>query len=399
VNRNELRLALRTLPFLNAQAGNPSGVLELRARPNRRLLVWHPKAIDYVFRCDRRMWHSASRTMSPILGPRSLLWAEGSRHTAYRRLLAPPLHGEQLAARRGDIAATVDTAVDALVPGTMIKLPEWTRMLTLRIIGQILFGHTDDELLRAFSGWIDRELGSRRRTLMHRYLGHGALRFDDTLDRALLSAAGNARPPALAALLSSDDELRDQLVSLLFAGHETTASATAWTLYWLDRDDQVRNDVIAELAATTDPGSDATRVPLLHAAVLEALRLSPPAALAGNRVPTTDGELLGKPVAAGTVLMPSIYLAHHQPDLFPNPLRFDPGRFLGNPVPTAHYFPFGGGVRRCLGSELALLEIRMITAAVLRRRRLRCVNPEAGVPQLRGHAMAPSPRLRMVVSG
>ncbi|HKR52444.1 MAG TPA: cytochrome P450, partial [Pseudonocardiaceae bacterium] len=88
-------------------------------------------------------------------------------------------------------------------------------------------------------------------------------------------------------------------------------------------------------------------------------------------------------------------LAHHQPDIFLNPSRFDPSRFLGHRVPRQHYFPFGGGTRHCLGSELAMLEVRMITAAVLRRCRLHCTNVEAGVPEVRGPAMALASRLHM----
>jgi cytochrome P450 len=195
-----------------------------------------------------------------------------------------------------------------------------------------------------------------------------------------------------------DEELRDQIMSLLFAGHETTASATAWVLCWLSRDEKVRRDVIAELAATSDDGSDAAQVPLLHAVTEEALRLSPPAIIAGKRMLTEDGELLGKPSPAGTLVTPCMYLAHRQQDIFPNPRRFDPSRFLGNRVPRQHYFPFGGGTRRCLGSELAMLEVRMITAAVLRRCQLHCVNPESGVPELRGPAMTLAPALRISIS-
>jgi cytochrome P450 len=119
--------------------------------------------------------------------------------------------------------------------------------------------------------------------------------------------------------------------------------------------------------------------------------------VAGNRALTTDVEIRGRALPAGTILLPSIYLAHRQPDLFPDPDRFDPMRFLDTRFPARYYFPFGGGTRHCLGNELAMLEIRMITAALLRQRRLRCVNPAAARPHLRGPAMAPSARLRMAV--
>ena len=403
---NELRLAARTLQFLNAHRQDADAVVELRARPSRRLLVWHPETIDWIFRFDRQLRHVPSHTLAPLLGSQSLLWADGERHLWYRRILGRPLRGAQLAGYRDAIAAVITEAVDALVPGTTFALPDWTRQLTLRVIGRIVFGHAADAVLAAFRTWIDRALASRARTLGYRYLLGGLPRSGPELDRMVVRAARDRAEPSLAgALLAadppggplSDDELRDQLVSLLFAGHETTASATAWTLYRLHHEETLRRDVTAELAATPDDGTDAAAFPLLQATIHEVLRITPPAPVAGNRVLTTDTELRGRMLPAGTVLMPSIYLAHRQPDLFGQPDRFDPRRFVDTHFPNRRYLPFGGGTRYCLGSELAMLEIRMITATLLRRRRLRCVNPGAGRPEFRGPALAPSGRLTMAV--
>lgn len=410
MNRTEFRWLTRTIPFLNAHIDDPAGVLELRARPARRLLVWHPAAIDWIFRSDQHLHHAASRTLKPLLGEQSLLWAEGPRHTAYRQVLGPPLRGGKLTAIHGIVSDTVHGAIDALVPPTVVSLAGWTRMVTLRVISRLVLGRVDDKLLASFTSWIHRSLGSPRRTLAYRYLGRGIPRSSEELDHQLVGCAKSAahdQPTTLAGLLLShhgllagldDSELRDQIVSLLFAGHETTAAATAWTLYWLDRNDAVRRDVMSELDVTSADGSDATRVPLLHAVVQEALRLSPPAMLAGNRVLTTDSELLGLPLAAGTILTPCIYLTHRWHEAFPQPLRFDPGRFLSTRVPPRHFYPFGGGTRHCLGSQLALAEIRMIAAAVLRRCDMHCVNADTEVAQLRGHVLAPVQRLGMAVT-
>jgi cytochrome P450 family 110 len=418
MNRNEFRFAFQTLPFLNSHKGDPAGVLELRTRPTPRLLVWHPDGIDWIFRADRQLHHMSSRTLRPLLGRKSLLGAEGLRHAAYRQVLGLALRGHQLQVCHNIISHTVHAAIDALAPGAVISLIEWTRKITLRITSQFLLGHADDLLLELFSDRVESVLGSRSRTLAHRYLHAHALsssarqsfRVRRELDDMLLRSAkatATTQPRALAALLLTgeqplgeldDEELRDQIMSLLFAGHETTASTTAWVLYWLGRDERVRRDVIAELTTTSNDGSDPAQVPLLHAATQETLRLSPPAIIAGKRMLTADGELLGKPLPAGTVVTPCMYLAHHQPDLFPNPCRFNPSRFIGNRIPRQYYFPFGGGTRHCLGSELAMLEIRMITAAVLRRCQLHCVNPEAGIPELRGPAMTLARGLRMSIT-
>ncbi|MGH4010397.1 MAG: cytochrome P450 [Pseudonocardiaceae bacterium] len=419
MNRNEFRFTFQTLPFLDSHKGSPAGVLELRARPTPRLLVWHPEGIDWIFRADRQLHHMPSRTLRPLLGQKSLLWAEGRRHAAYRRALGPSLHGHQLQLCHNIISHTVHTAIDMLTPGAVISLIKWTRKVTLYITSQIFLGTVDDWLLESFSARVNSVLGSRTRTLAHRYLHtrtvsisarRSFLRGHRELDKMLLRSAkatANVQPPALATMLLAgdgplgvldDEELRDQIMSLLFAGHETTASATAWILYWLGREERVRRNVIAELTTTSNDGSDPAQVPLLHAVTEEALRLSPPAIIAGKRMLTADAELFGKPLPAGTIVTPCMYLAHHQSDLFPNPHRFDPSRFLDNRFPRHYYFPFGGGTRRCLGSKLAMLEVRMITAAVLRRCQLHCVNPEAGLPELRGPAMALAQGLQMLIT-
>jgi cytochrome P450 family 110 len=405
----ELRMSVGTLPFLDRHAGSPRGVLELRVHPAPKMLVWHPDAIDWIFRSDQWMRHPGSRSLTPLFGTRSLLWADGARHVAYRHVLGPPLRGRGLTAYRGTVADTVHAAIDTLAPGTVVALPVWTRRLTLRIVARIVLGRSDEELLTVFTRWIERALGARHRALTYRYLAGGLPRSGAGLDELLVRTARSnvdARPVTLASLMLTGDgplgrvddvELRDAIVSLLFAGHETTASAAAWTLYRLDRDARIRANVLAELAAGPADGSDASRLPLLQAVIQEALRLAPPVTVAENRALTGEGELLGRHLPAGTTLTPSIYLAHRHPEHFPNPYRFDPDRFLGRRVPAHHYFPFGGGSRYCLGSQLAQLEIRMITAAVLRRVDWRCVNPSAAVPRLRGHAMAPDSGLCMKV--
>jgi len=412
MNRTELRMALRTLPFLDAHRTDPRRHVELASDPPK-LLVWHPDVIEWLFRSDAELDHPGSRSLRPLFGTHSLLWVDGPRHTAYRKLLGPPLRGRRLSVYEGLIADTVHAEVEALRPGQTVALADWTRRLALRIIGRLVLGELDrhtESILDDFTSWIDDALGSRHRTLAYRFLRGGLPRSDAELDAALVSWARTTRrsdPPTLASLLLhaegplaelTDDDLRDQIVSLLFAGHETTASAAAWTLYWLARDESLRRDVLDELDATSEDAPPASAVPLLSAVISEALRLAPPVTVAENRRLRCEARLLGRTLPAGTTLTTSIYLAHRQDDVFADALRFDPHRFLGRKYGPAHYLPFGGGSRRCLGSQLALLELRMITAAVLRRREWRCVNPRAGTLQLRGHAMAPSARLRMRVT-
>ena len=364
MNRTELRFTLQLIPFLDSVEGLDDGLVKLR---DRRWLVWHPDVMAALFRHDRDLRHPPSRTLSPLLGNRSVLWLDGAEHTAYRRTLAPMLRGTRYQAL---IDETVGRSIAELPSGDPVGLAEWTRKLTLRIIGRIVFGVDDDELLTAFTRWLDRRLGSRVRTLAHRYLARGTTRFDPRLDEMLLHRAKTAEPPALAACLPPED-LRDQVVSLLFAGHETTASATAWTVYWIERTPGLAERLVHDDA-------------LLDATIRESLRLCPPATLAGNRM-SRDGM----------VITPSIYLAHRRAATHPDPHVFDPAR---TPPPPGAYFPFGGGVRHCPGKDLALLEIRTIVTALLRHRRISLTAPRSCTPQLRGAAMAPPPSLAMVAT-
>jgi cytochrome P450 len=426
MNKDRYLYKFRPIPVLDSLATDTVGLLDLGVSKERRILTWDPQTIADVFRSEGRMLLASSRTLVPLVGETSMLFANGARHRAYRTVVGSALRGRRLTAYHDVIKETTSTAIDEMLMSERVCLPTWTRKVTLRIIGHILLGTVDDRMLDRFTAWVESALGSRRRTLVYRHVRlHRALpspwrtflRRRASLGDELLEVARRgdyheasatvAEPPAtLATLLTRGEqplgalegnELQDQIMSLLFAGHETTASATAWTLFWLERNGRVRHDLQDELAATHDDGSNADQVPLLDAVCREALRISPPAMVAGRRVLEQDLELGGRPLPKGSTLTPCIYLVHRRPDIYPQPLRFDPGRFLGVKRPANEYLPFGGGTRRCLGADLAMLELRMIVAAVMRQAQLRCLNPHVGVPHLRGPAMGLGPDLTMAV--
>lgn len=414
---NELRFILQGLSFLDSVSARPERSLELVGAPDRHLLLWDSSDIAEVFRAERDMRLEGSDTLQPLVGSTSLLFANGARHTAYRRTVGPALRGRQLDSHRPAIVAIAEQAAEELVGVDSFVVPTWTRSVTLRVIGHILLADPASDLLTRLSDLVERILGTASRTLRYRYLHPPAVvpslwrsfrRDRDALRRDLrtirpLAATGC---PALAAELGSGqpplgpldpDEYADQLMSLIFAGHETTASAIAWTLYWLAGHDQVRADLRAELAASAADGSSPADLPLLDAVCRESLRITPPATIAGRRILTADRELLRGTQPAGTKLTPCIHLAHRQPDLYPRPDRFDPSRFLDRTWSGHEYLPFGGGTRRCLGADLAMLEMRIVVAAVLRRVELGRPGPRAGEPHRRGPAMGPAPTLTLAV--
>ena len=199
----------------------------------------------------------------------------------------------------------------------------------------------------------------------------------------------------------SDIELRDELITLLFAGHETTASALTWALYWSVYLPEVHTKLLAEikaLDAAPDPMKIA-RLPYLSAVCQETLRLYPIAISAFPRVVKQSMEVAGYALEPGTVVIPSIYLAHHRSAVYPEPKQFRPERFLERQFSPYEYLPFGGGDRRCIGSALALFEMKLVLFELLSNLEMTIVNTKPLRPIRRGLTVAPSDRFRMRVTG
>lgn len=164
------------------------------------------------------------------------------------------------------------------------------------------------------------------------------------------------------------EEIRDQLMTLLLAGHETTATGLAWAFDLLLRNPEV----LERLVAAVDAGDDA----YVRATVAEALRLRPVIPLAGRRL-SRELRVNGHVLEPGTDVTPAIWLAHTRPDRYPEPYAFRPERFLDGAPSTYAWIPFGGGVRRCLGAAFAEMEMRVALVEILRRRTLRAASPSA----------------------
>jgi cytochrome P450 family 110 len=197
----------------------------------------------------------------------------------------------------------------------------------------------------------------------------------------------------------SDQELRDELITLLIAGHETTASSLAWALYWIHSLPEVLEKLETELATLPpdfDPNAIA-QLPYLNAVCQETLRLYPIAIIASPRVPRTSVEISGHHFEAGTRLFPCIYLAHHREATFPEPKRFRPERFIERSYSPFEFLPFGGGNRRCIGVAFALYEMKLILATMLLHGRLALASNAPMPPVRRGVTVAPPNDLRLRV--
>ncbi len=358
------------------------------------VMITDPDAIRDLYRArENGLPPGRSLTLEPIMGPRSVLLLEGDEHLARRKLMLPPFHGDRMRAYGPLIEEIVSREIDSWPVGTPFSIHPRMQAVTLEVIMRAVFGVSDPERLerlRALLGELLSTVASPRlqlRVLIARRLGRDGglarLREMNAAVEELLRAEIaerradpdlEAREDILSMLVAarfedgepmSDSELRDQLITLLLAGHETTATGLAWTFDLLLRHPQQ----LARLRGEIQAGDDE----YMRAVISESLRLRPVIPLAGRRL-ASGLRVDGYTLPAGTDVTPAIWLTHTRPDLYEAPLEFRPERFLEDPPDTYSWIPFGGGVRRCLGAAFAEFEMRIVLREVVGRCDLRATS-------------------------
>jgi cytochrome P450 len=337
------------------------------------VLVSEPEDIERVFtaRDGGLRGGSSSTVLEPFAGPASILLLDGPEHLRQRRLVLPPFHGDALRASRATIAELARAEVATWAPGAPLKTLRRMQALTLDVILRVVFGPGDRAELRAAIRRALDMTGSLPRLVAMSLSPHdrGPWRafhaaVADVDDRLRRELDGPAAEGSIVSMLSesSPDELRDQVVTLLAAGHETTAGSLAWGLERLAHHPHV-------LARIRSGDED-----YLEATVKEVLRVRPVLSIAARKT-AAPFEVGGFTLPAGVHVAPCIYLAHRRPQAWTDPTAFRPARFLeGAPAPYT-YLPFGGGVRRCIGAAFATLEMKEVLRAVAERHRLRPIAP------------------------
>jgi cytochrome P450 len=341
-------------------------------------------------------------TLGPLVGPRSLLLLEGADHLSRRKLMLPPFHGERMRAYESVVREVTDRELDRWPERATFAVHPSMQAITLEVIERAVFGVSErgplHDLLRdLLSMTISRELQFSvlfgRTEPMERLREMAA-----GIDARLLDeiAARRAHPGGdICSLLvqarfedgtaMNDREVRDQLMTLLLAGHETTATGLAWTLDLLTRNPDV-------LRRAQEGGDE-----YLRAVVAESLRLRPVVPLAGRRL-ACDLVADGVHLPAGTDVTPAIWLAHTRPEAYPDPYAFRPERFLDTPPSTYTWIPYGGGVRRCLGAAFAEMEMRVVLTEILRRFDLRAASRRAERVARRNVTFSPRHGTRVIAT-
>ncbi|HSY25026.1 MAG TPA: cytochrome P450 [Polyangiaceae bacterium] len=372
--------------------------LRLPGRIGDVVIVSDPEMVKQVFALGGDDAHAgkANVVVKPFLGVHSLLLLDGSEHTRQRKMMLPAFHGERMHAYGATMLDLAHASIDAWPQGAPFAVHREMQSITLRIIVRTVFGIEAGNRFADFERLLSASLDVASMPLllfpaMQRDLGRFSpwgkfRRASEKASRVIREEIGRARrhegggdadrrSDILAMLVDSrdesgrrldDDEVHDQLVTLLVAGHETTATALAWTLRWLLEDKALMARLRAEIeVAGADPERIAT-LPLLDATVKESLRLQPVLPMVGRVLqrPARIGPYDFRP---GSVVAASIYLVHRRASLYPDPQRFHPDRFLSFKPASWEWLPFGGGLRRCIGAAFALYEMKMVLAAVLSR--------------------------------
>jgi len=375
------------------------------------VILSDPADVKQVFTGDPRVFHAGegNRILLPVLGEHSLLLLDEDAHMEQRKLLLPPLHGERMQRYGGLMRQIAGREIDAWPSGEPYRLRPRMQAITLEIILRAVFGLERGERLERLRVELRGLLDMLTRPHMFLFpvlMGPERLarfgpfqRLHHRVDELIYAEiADRRRAPDLEQredILSmmlqarhegdgspmTDRELRDELLTLLVAGHETTANALAWAVERLIR----HPDKLARLAAEVQAGETA----YLEAVVTETLRLRPVISLVARRL-TQPVEIGGWRLPAGVTVAPSIYLVHRRPDVYPDPEAFCPERFLERKPGTYTWIPFGGGVRRCIGGSFAHFEMQAVLAELVARRRLEPARPEAE-PVLR-RAITETPR-------
>jgi cytochrome P450 len=379
-------------------------------------LLTHPDAIEHVLQKNQKNYRKPEILLGPmrLLVGEGLFTSEGAAWLRQRRLDQPAFHRQHLAELCPLMVAAAEDFLrrrEAAGPGQRFDILAEMMRLALQVAGTTLVstdisGEADviGEAYRTAFAYIGYRMNSS--TLLPAWFptrrGRSFARAKRVLDRVVLELiekrrkAGGGPKDLLGLLLAAQDEetgagmtdqqLKDEILTLLTAGHETMGAALAWTWYLLGQHPQVqqdlRDEVRGRLQGRSPTSDDLPHLSLARAVFEEALRLYPPAPGLARQAISPD-EINGFPITAGSIIVLSSWVAHRNPEFWPEPERFDPGRFLpgqGQGRPKFAYFPFGGGPRVCIGNTFALMEGPLVLASVVQRFRVELEPGQKVVP-------------------
>jgi cytochrome P450 family 110 len=391
----------------------------------------NPQAIEQVFTADPNLFEIGQQSTAPVrvlLGDKSLVLLNGIEHQQHRKLLMPPFHGERMKSYGQTMVDVTKEVISQWQVGQTICIRDYTQEISLRIILRTIFGldkgQRYDRLKTILVDWLNTFNSPLRSfflffPVLQQDLGvltpWGKFLHQKAQIKEILQSECDRRrhnPDAmgediLSLLLTaryedgqpmSDESIRDELLTMLFAGHETTASSLAWSFYWLHRLPEVGQKCQTELNSLTENAefTDIAKLPYLSAVVSETLRLNPVVVFVSRQL-RQPFQLMGYQIPAGTSLFPSIYLTHQREDLYPEAKKFKPERFITRQFSPYEYLPFGGGNRRCLGYAFALFEMKLVLATIMSQVKLELLDNQPIKSSRRGFTFTPEGGVKLKI--
>jgi cytochrome P450 len=382
------------------------------------VMLSDPDEIRATFTASPEVLHpgEGARILEPVIGSNSVILLDEAPHLEQRKLMLPAFHGEKMQRLSGLMAEVAERQAAGWPREEPVELHPRLQDLTLEVILRAVFGLDPGRRLDAIRERLTRILALSARPLgmlpfmQKQFAGRGPwahfLRLRQETDELLFELIAERRDDSsdrddvLAMLLAarhedgspmSDRELRDELMTLLVAGHETTASELAWAFERLARTPDVMARLVDEL--DRDDGDS-----YLTATVQETLRRRPVLPNSAPRLVKQPVTIGGWDYGPGTCLVPNAYLVQHDPEIYPDPYAFRPERFLDEQPGTYTWIPFGGGRRRCLGASFALLEMKIVLRAVLAAGELRAADGGHEVSRRRAITLSPRGGAKVVLS-
>lgn len=358
-----------------------------------------------------------------FLGSNSLFVLDGPRHKRHRKILLPPLRGDHLNIAAASIWARVENALTLLQPGQHISVYDLIMPVTLDVILHAIVGVSEAAHVERYRALVLRGIKQISGPAMYfeflqrdfgRYSPGGAIRRTQQALHATLAADLESRRrgghgvanDVMSLLIESRDdeghplaneEIVDEVVTLLFAGFDPTTAALAWALYWIHSTDGVAEKIVAELSQTSAPNRHEAvfkNTPYLDAVCKETLRIKPVVPTIERRI-TQPTRFDGYDLPAGARIAPCAFLTHNRPDLYPEPERFRPERFLERQYSPYEFYPYGGSHRHCLGSQYSFFQLKHVLAALLTRCRFEIYGGRRISAAQRGATLGPSAHLKL----
>ena len=423
------------LGYMEECAEKYGDIFTLRVGPvfKPQVFISNPQAIQQIFTTDTKQLDSGAPAgiQAPLLGKKSLLALEGKPHQRQRKLLMPPLHGERMLSYGDLIREITQEVTNKWQIGEPFNILSSMQEISFEVILKAVFGLREGSRYEELKKLLLKVLNPKQPfvrglllvfPLLQKDLGAWSpwgkfLRLTDKINKLIYAEIKErqenpdpSRTDILSLMMATKDEegqpmtdveLRDELMTLLVAGHETTATSLTWALYWIHHLPQVREKLLQELdnLGQQPDANEIFKLPYLNVVCSETLRMYPVAMLALNRLVKSPLEVMGYNLEPGNLVVPCIYLTHHREDLYPDSKQFKPERFLERQFSTSEFLPFGGGNRRCIGMALALFEMKLVLATVLSQWEMELADTEPVKPARKGALLGTGGGVKMVIRG